>query len=100
MIELIIPVAAFVLVLQFFSIIYHKKSLPEFRFPNQIGGRGFNRGICLYNTETKGTLSIKYYDLDNDFNNLCFIIVISLSTARSVICFTASIADDAYSELI
>jgi len=41
MIKLIIIVAAFVFVLQFFSIIYHKKSLPEFRFPNQIGGRGF-----------------------------------------------------------
>jgi hypothetical protein len=37
MIKLITPVAAFVFVLQFFSIICHKKSLPEFRFPNQIG---------------------------------------------------------------
>ena len=38
MIKLITSVVAFVFVLQFFSIIYHKKSLPEFRFPNQIGG--------------------------------------------------------------
>lgn len=38
MIKLIIPVAAFVFVLQFSSIICYKKSLPEFRFPNQIGG--------------------------------------------------------------
>lgn len=100
MIKLIILSVAFVFVLQFLSIICHKKIPPRISFSKPNRGRGFNRGICLYNTETKGTLSIKYYDLDNDFNNLCFIIVISLSTARSVICFTASIADDAYSELI
>lgn len=38
MIKLIILSVAFVFSLQFFSIICYKKSLPEFRFPNQIGG--------------------------------------------------------------
>lgn len=55
MIELIIPVAAFVLVLQFFSIIYHKKSLPEFRFPNQIGG-GDLIGVFVYITQKQREL--------------------------------------------
>lgn len=47
MIKLITSVVAFVFVLQFFSIIYHKKSLPEFRFSNQIGG-GVLIGVIIH----------------------------------------------------
>lgn len=48
MIKLIILSVAFVFVLQFFSIICHKKIPPRISFSKLNRGRGFNRGICSW----------------------------------------------------
>lgn len=53
MIKLIILSVAFVFSLQFFSIICYKKSLPEFRFPNQIG-EGVLIGVFVRMWHTHG----------------------------------------------